>query len=115
MTNRKSTQAQANGNPQAQTKQANEADEKITTPQEPELTLPGDEFDDLSALRVSQNFAERTKVVRPLLSVPIGKPNDQSFVRVHRTIHEDLYCLDMKRQRDVSGRWVFCPLYREQS
>ena len=38
---------------------------------------------DLSALRLSQNFADTVGVKKALLTVPVRKPSRQEFVRVH--------------------------------
>jgi hypothetical protein len=40
-------------------------------------------FDNLSALRLDQNFADTVGVKKLLTSVPVRKPNRQDFVRVH--------------------------------
>jgi hypothetical protein len=42
-----------------------------------------DPFDDLASLRLSQDFAAELGVERPLLRVPVRRPNKQDFVRTH--------------------------------
>src|SRR6516165_7010927 len=42
-----------------------------------------DPFDNLDALRLSQNFAEGVPVKKLLTTVPVRKPNKHDFVRVH--------------------------------
>jgi hypothetical protein len=41
-------------------------------------------FDNLSGLRLNQNFADTVGVKKLLTSVPVRKPNKQDFVRVHQ-------------------------------
>ena len=40
-------------------------------------------FDNLSALRLDQSFADKVGVKKLLTTVPVRKPNRQDFVRVH--------------------------------
>jgi hypothetical protein len=40
-------------------------------------------FDDLTALKLSQSFADMVGVKKILTTVPVSKPNKQDFVRVH--------------------------------
>jgi hypothetical protein len=40
-------------------------------------------FDDLNALKLSQDYADTVGVKKILATVPVGKPNKQDFVRVH--------------------------------
>jgi len=40
-------------------------------------------FEDLSALKLDQSFAETCGVKKHLMTVPVRKPNRQDFVRVH--------------------------------
>jgi hypothetical protein len=40
-------------------------------------------FDNLSALRLDQSFADKVGVKKILTTVPVRKPNRQDFVRVH--------------------------------
>ena len=42
-----------------------------------------DPFDNLSALRLDQSFAEKIGVKKLLTTVPVRKPSKQDFVRVH--------------------------------
>ncbi len=42
-----------------------------------------DEFDDLDSLCVNQDFAAKPLTKKLLLHVPVGRPNDQTFFRVH--------------------------------
>jgi hypothetical protein len=41
-------------------------------------------FDNLSALRLDQSYADTVGVKKLLTTVPVRKPNRQEFVRVHR-------------------------------
>jgi hypothetical protein len=41
------------------------------------------DFDDLSALRLDQSFADTVGVKKALTTVPVRKPNKHDFVRVH--------------------------------
>jgi hypothetical protein len=49
-------------------------------------------FANLETLRVDQNFAEQAVAKKLLTTVPIGKPNRQTFVRVRP---EPKYCMDL--------------------
>ena len=40
-------------------------------------------FDDLTALKLDQSFADTVGVKKILTTVPVNKPNKQDFVRVH--------------------------------
>jgi hypothetical protein len=40
-------------------------------------------FDDLTALKLDQSFADMVGVKKILTTVPVSKPNKQDFVRVH--------------------------------
>jgi hypothetical protein len=40
-------------------------------------------FDDLTALKLDQSFADTVGVKKILTTVPVNKPNRQDFVRVH--------------------------------
>jgi hypothetical protein len=40
-------------------------------------------FDNLSALRLDQSYADTVGVKKLLTTVPVRKPNRQGFVRVH--------------------------------
>jgi hypothetical protein len=42
-----------------------------------------DPFADLASLRLSQDFAAELGVERPLLRVPVRRPNRQDFIRTH--------------------------------
>ena len=62
-------------------------------------------FDNLSALRLDQSYAEHTVGVKKLLTtVPVRKPNRQDFVRVHPDIAYRLTpaaIIDVKEDREV--------------
>jgi hypothetical protein len=69
-----------------------------------ELTLaPRDIFDDLSQLRLDQNFVETAGVKKLLTTVPVRKPNPQDFVRVHPDpkYRETLAVIELKEAREV--------------
>jgi hypothetical protein len=60
---------------------------------------------DLAKLRLSQNFADGLGVKKALLTVPVRKPDRQSFIRVnpdeaHRL---EVAMLELKRSRDLLG------------
>jgi hypothetical protein len=61
-------------------------------------------FDNLSALRLDQNFADTVGVKKLLTSVPVRKPNRQDFVRVH---HDPSYrmtpaaIIELREDREV--------------
>jgi hypothetical protein len=46
-------------------------------------TKPTNPFDNLSALRLDQSYADTVGVKKLLTTVPVRKPNRQDFVRVH--------------------------------
>ena len=69
-----------------------------------ELTLaPRDIFDDLSQLRLDQNFVETAGVKKLLTTVPVRKPNPQDFVRVHPDpkYRETLAVIELKEAREI--------------
>jgi hypothetical protein len=71
----------------------------ITAPTTSEL--PGDKFD-LESLRLSQNFAESAGVKKLLTTVPVRKPNQQDFVRVHPSAayRMDFPVIELKDERE---------------
>jgi hypothetical protein len=61
-------------------------------------------FDNLSALRLDQNFADAVGVKKLLNTVPVRKPNKQEFVRVHRDPSYRLTpaaIIELKEDREV--------------
>jgi hypothetical protein len=57
---------------------------------------------DLSNLRLSQNFSETAGVKKLLKTVPVRKPNQQDFVRVHRdpAYRENFPVVQLKDDRE---------------
>jgi len=45
---------------------------------------PIDPFDNLDALRIDQSYIEQCVAIKQLTTVPVGKPNNQAFVRTRR-------------------------------
>jgi hypothetical protein len=72
-------------------------------PTEPISSVPKDIFDDLSALRLDQNFVETAGVKKLLTTVPVRKPNQQDFVRVHPDpeYRETLAVIELKEAREI--------------
>ena len=64
---------------------------------------PKDIFDDLSKLRLDQNFTETAGVKKLLTSVPVRKPSPQDFVRVHggADFRENIAVIELKDDREV--------------
>ena len=72
---------------------------KADKPQaQPELS--GSDFDDLDALAVSQSFGEMSGVKKALVTVPVRRPNKQTFFRVHpdAAYRRDLHCLELEEE-----------------
>jgi len=65
-------------------------------------TLPDDAFNP-ERLRLSQNFASANGVKKILTTVPVGKPNRQSFVRVHPdpAFRLETAVLELKQERET--------------
>jgi hypothetical protein len=66
-------------------------------------SAPKDIFDDLSQLRLDQNFVETAGVKKLLTTVPVHKPNPQDFVRVHEDpkFRETLAVIELKEDREL--------------
>lgn len=66
---------------------------------------PADIFDDLSKLRVSQDFASQTNAQKLLLKVPVRKPGKEWWVRTHpdESYSEDCYLLELKDSVESFG------------
>jgi hypothetical protein len=64
---------------------------------------PKDIFDDLSKLRLDQNFVETAGVKKLLTSVPVRKPSPQDFVRVHPDagFRENIAMIELKDDREI--------------
>ena len=72
---------------------------KADNPQaQPELTAS--DWDDLDALTVSQNFGEMAGVQKALVTVPVRRPNKQTYFRVHPSAdyRRDFHCLEMEEE-----------------
>src|SRR5271165_3853517 len=69
---------------------------------EGEVVTPPDPFD-LDSLCLSQNFIEMAGVKKLLTTVPVRKPNQQDFVRVHPSpdYRRNLLCIDLKDDRET--------------
>ena len=79
----------------------------MTTDTKPDLKVVTpktvDPFDNLAALRVSQDFYEATPVEKLLTTVPVHKPDAQDFIRVHSGLdyRETLALLELKDDRET--------------
>jgi hypothetical protein len=61
-------------------------------------------FDNLSALRLDQSYADTVGVKKLLTTVPVRKPNRQDFVRVHPDPNYRLTpaaIIEVKEEREV--------------
>jgi hypothetical protein len=58
---------------------------------------------DLDNLRLSQDFAETSGVKKLLTTIPVRKPNQQDFVRVHpdEAYRENFRAIDLKEEREL--------------
>jgi hypothetical protein len=59
---------------------------------------------DPAALRLDQTFADNVGVKKHVITVPVGKPNRQDFVRVHRQLEYRLApaaIIEVKEDREV--------------
>jgi len=72
------------------------------------MDAPGTEpvrdiFDDLSKLRLDQNFVETAGVKKLLTSVPVRRPSPQDFVRVHPDagFRENIAIIELKDDREI--------------
>jgi hypothetical protein len=68
-----------------------------------EISSIVDPFADLASLRLDQNFAETCGVKKLLRTVPVRKPNQQDFVRVHPdpSYRELLPAIELKEDREL--------------
>jgi hypothetical protein len=60
-------------------------------------------FDDLTALKLDQSFADTVGVKKILTTVPVNKPNRQDFVRVHPALEYRLSptaIIELKEDRE---------------
>jgi hypothetical protein len=78
----------------------------IETQPEPKQTpteTPRDIFDDLSQLRLDQNFTETAGVKKLLTTIPVRKPHPQEFVRVHPDpkYRETVALIELKDAREI--------------
>jgi hypothetical protein len=64
---------------------------------------PKDVFDDLSKLRLDQNFVETAGVKKLLTSVPVRKPRAQDFVRVRADadFRENIAIIELKDDQEI--------------
>jgi hypothetical protein len=72
---------------------------KAENPQaKPELA--DSDWDDLDKLTVSQSFGEMAGVKKALVTVPVRRPNKQTFFRVHPSLEyrKDFHCLEMEEE-----------------
>ena len=62
-----------------------------------------DPFADLASLRLDQDFTETCGVKKLLRTVPVRKPNQQDFVRVHPdpAYREQFPALELKEEREL--------------
>ena len=81
---------------------SNEKKPQETGSANPEAPQGAGDFD-LSRLRLGQDFADKVGVKKALLSVPVRKPDRQSFVRVHPdpTRRLDTATLTLKDERET--------------
>ncbi len=79
-----------------------EAPPEPQNPTEP-TSAPKDIFDDLSQIRLDQNFVETAGVKKLLTTVPVRKPNPQDFVRVHPDpkYRETVAIIELKEDREI--------------
>jgi hypothetical protein len=63
---------------------------------------PNDQFD-LDRLRLSQDFAEEIGVKKAIVTVPVRKPNRQSFIRIHpdQSWRLETAVLELKDERET--------------
>jgi hypothetical protein len=64
---------------------------------------PADPFNDLSNFRLSQDFVETAGVKKLLTTVPVRKPHQQDFVRVHpdSNYRMEFAVIDLKDDREI--------------
>jgi hypothetical protein len=62
---------------------------------------PADLFADLSALRLSQDFASTVGVKKALLTVPVRKPAREWFVRTNPALRIETAVLELKEDREI--------------
>jgi hypothetical protein len=85
---------------------------------------PRDIFDDLDKLRLSQDFQKTAGVKKLLTTVPVRKPNPQTFIRVHPSeeYRDAFTVIELKDDREVwlvpieiaqslPGEYVMATLY----
>jgi hypothetical protein len=76
-----------------------------------EPAADADVYADLSKLRMSQSFEELAGAKKVLTTVRVGKPDDQTFVRVHGSpeYRMDLALLEMKEEERGSNIYLVLP------
>jgi hypothetical protein len=64
---------------------------------------PRDLFDDLTKLRLDQNFVETAGVRKLLVTIPVRKPNPQDFFRVHAgsDYRANLALIELRDDREI--------------
>jgi hypothetical protein len=65
-------------------------------------------FDDMDSLRINQDFVARAGVKKLLTTVPVKRPNKQTFVRVRSEpeYHRDFACIEL---RDEGEFYIVAP------
>lgn len=76
------------------------------------VVIPNDQFD-LDRLRLSQNFAEEIGVKKAIVTVPVRKPNRQSFIRIHpdQSWRLETAVLELKDERET---YLVAPEIRQE-
>jgi hypothetical protein len=87
----------------ADSEQGGEPNASAEPAKTPNPTSAPDVFDDLSQLRLDQNFVETAGVKKLLTTVPVRKPNPQEFVRVHPDprYRETFAVIELKEEREL--------------
>lgn len=65
---------------------------------------PSNPLDDLSKIRINQDFNDGVGVKKAILTIPVRKPNKQDFVRVHPSTDmriSPVAMIDLKEEREV--------------
>jgi hypothetical protein len=71
---------------------------------------PDDVFTDLTALRLSQDFAATCGVKKALLTVPVRKPAKEWFIRTNPDWHIETCVLELKEDRET---YLVAPALRQ--
>ncbi len=74
--------------------------EAVGAAPQPEPTNP---FDDMESLRVNQDFVAQAGVKKLLTTVPVRKPNKQSFVQVRREpeFRRNFACIELRDEQEI--------------